>query len=343
MREFGERMTRQRPLRQHNAQKHPENRGASRENVVTLCQGDPVAGEELRATLRGNEAQLGLVRARDVARLITGLESAMAAAAYAALGKPRRAVAGRHRAAIESSSRLAFRAVASGSVVAVLALPSASDPVDGVLDVGVDDLAGAAFDRLVASFGLPDDQVDQGIARTLAELGEALGIGERHDELLLESSRTSPTARLDQSARARMRRLADAVPAQQADVLVGSLREADFDRRTARLRTSSGESVVVAFPPELSDAVQQALRSQAQLEGLVTYDPSTALARRVELRQISSPNALPFDTDEFWTSASIQELADAQGVASAALDRAAFSASADELRDLAGALADLDA
>lgn len=311
--------------------------------VVRLCQGGEVAGEEVRITLRGDEAQLGFVRARDVARLITGLESAMAAAAYAALGKPRRAVTGRHRAAIETSSRLAFRAVASGSVVAVLALPSVDDEAEGVLDVGVDDLAGAAFDRLVASFGLPDDQVDQGIARTLAELGEGLGIGERHEELLLESSRSPQTARLDQSARMRMRRLADAVPAQQADVLVGSLREADFDRRTARLRASSGESVVVAFPPELSDAVQQALRSQAQFEGLVTYDPSTALARRVELRQISSPEALPFDTEEFWTSVSIQELADVQGVAPASLDRAAFSASADELRDLAGALADLDA
>lgn len=343
MRQLREQMTRQRPLRQHNAQERPENGGERTQIVVRLCQGGGVAGEELRATLRGDEAQLGVVRARDVARLITGLESAMAAAAYAALGKPRRAVTGRHRAAIETSSRLAFRAVASGSVVAVLALPSANDDVEGVLDVGVDDLAGAAFDRLVASFGLPDDQVDQGIARTLAELGEALGIGERHDELLLESSRSSQPGRLNQASRLRMRRLADAAPTQQADVLVGSLREADFDRRTARLRASSGESVVVAFPPELSDAVQQALRSQAQFEGLVTYDPSTALARRVELRQISSPEALPFDTDEFWTSTSIQELADAQGVAPASLDRAAFSASADELLDLAGALADLDA
>lgn len=63
----------------------------------------------------------------------------------------------------------------------------------------------------------------------------------------------------------------------------------------------------------------------------------------MEVRQISSPEALPFDTDEFWTSASIQELADAQGVAPAFLDGAAFSASAEELLDLAGALADLDA
>ncbi len=302
-----------------------------------------MAGEELRATLRGEEAELGLVRARDVARVITGLESAMAAAAYAALGKPRRSVTGRHRAAIETSSRLTFHAVSPGSVVAVLALPNVADVPDDVLDVGVDDLAGAAFDRLVASFGLPDDQVDQGIARTLAELGEAIGIGERHEELLLESSRSPQRVRLDQTATVRMRRLADAVPVQQTDVLVGSLREADFDRRTARLRASSGESISVAFPPELADDVQQALRSQAHFEGLVTYDATTATARRVQLRRISTPQALPFDAEEFWTSASVQELADAHGIVPAALARAAFAASANELQDLAGALADLDA
>lgn len=317
--------------------------GSLRLLVTLLCQGDDVAGEELRATLRGHEAELGLVRARDVARVITGLESAMAAAAYVALGKPRRSVTGRHRAAIETSSRLTFRAVAPGSVVAVLGLPNTADTAEDVLDVGVDDLAGAAFDRLVASFAMPDDQVDQSIARTLAELGEALGIGERHDELILESTRSPQRARLDEAARVRMRRLADAVPTQQADVLVGSLREADFDRRTARLRATSGESIVVAFPPELADDVQQALRSQAQFEGLVTYDASTATARRVELRRISTPDALPFDAEEFWSAASVQELAEAQGVGPATLDRAAFAASVQELRDLAGALADLDA
>ena len=64
-----------------------------------------MAGEEFRAKLQGNDATLGVVRARDVARLILGLESAVAAAAYATLGKPRKGSTGRHRAAIEAASR----------------------------------------------------------------------------------------------------------------------------------------------------------------------------------------------------------------------------------------------
>jgi len=100
-------------------------------------------------------------------------------------------------------------------------LPTLVDSAEAALDIGVDDLAGAAFHRLIATFGLPDDEVDQGIARALAELCDNLGIGERHEELLIESSRRTRPARLDRSARARMRRLADAMPPQQPDVLAG--------------------------------------------------------------------------------------------------------------------------
>lgn len=127
--------------------------------VTAVCDRSPVAGEALRATLRGETAQLAHVRARDVAHVIVGLEAALAAAAYATLGRPRRGSTGRHRAAVEAASRLSFSDVRKGSVVAVLALPVLAQDPDNTLDVGVDDLAGAAFDRLVANFHQPDDQV----------------------------------------------------------------------------------------------------------------------------------------------------------------------------------------
>lgn len=266
----------------------------------------------------------------------------MASAAYAALGKPRRSGAGRHRAAIEAASRLRLRDVESGSVITVLALPTLADEAEDTLAMGMDDLAGAAFDRLVAAFHEPDDRVDTGIARAVAELAESLGIGERHEELLLLSARAPSALRVDQSTRARMRRLADAPPTMQPDVLVGSLREADFDRRTARLRTSSGETVVVAFPPNLDDEVQDALRSQALFEGIVTFDAITATARRVELRRISSAEALPFDSEEFWAPASVDRLAEAQGIEPASFERPLLVLTEGERTDIVEALADLD-
>jgi hypothetical protein len=77
-----------------------------------------MAGEEFRATLRGTDATAGMVRASDVARLITGVESAVAAAAYAFLGKPRKGSTRRHRSAIEAASRLLLQEAEPGSGVA---------------------------------------------------------------------------------------------------------------------------------------------------------------------------------------------------------------------------------
>ncbi len=302
-----------------------------------------MAGEEFRATLRGSGATLGVVRARDIARLIAGLESAVAAAAYATLGKPRRGPTGRHRAAIEAASRLRFQNVEPGSVVAVLRLPNLAEATPDTFEVGVDDLAGAAFDRIVASFDLPDDQVDPGIARALADLGQELGIGERHDELLLTSARTTGQGRLNGAAKERMRRLADAPLGHQPDVLVGTLRAADFDRRTARLHTSTGETVYVDFPADLEDQIQEALRGKATFEGIVTFDPTTTTVKRVELRRISNPDPLPFDTSAFWETTSVEALAEAQGVQPASFEAPFAEWSDQELADIASALADLDA
>ena len=302
-----------------------------------------MAGEELRATLRGRDAALGVVRASDVARLITGLESAVAAAAYAALGRPRRGSTGRHRAAIEAASRLRFQNIESGSVVAVLRLPQLAEVTDATFEVEVDDLAGAAFDHLVAAFAQPDDHVDTGIARALADLGQELGIGERHDELVLTSVRTSGEGRLDVSAKERMRRLADAPLGHQSDVLVGTLHAADFDRHTARLHTATGETVTVDFPAELADEIQEALREQAAFEGIITFDPNTATVKRVGLRRISAPEPLPFDSSAFWEKTSVAELAHAQGVQPATFEAPFAEWSEEELADIASALADLDA
>lgn len=302
-----------------------------------------MAGEEFRAILRGSDATLGVVRASDVARLITGLESAVAAAAYAALREPRRGSTGRHRAAIEAASRLRFQRVEPGSVVAVLRLPRFAEVTDDTLDVEVDDLAGAAFDRLVASFAQPDDQVDAGIAKALADLAHELGIGERHDELLLTSVRTPVVGRLDASAKERMRRLADAPLGHQPDVIVGTLYEADFDRRTAHLHAATGETVTVEFPAELDDQVQDALRAPAAFEGIVSFDRATSIARRVELRRISTPEPLPFDTSAFWMTTSVDDLAHEQGIEPATFEAPLARWSEQEVADIASALADLDA
>ncbi len=105
--------------------------------------------------------------------------------------------------------------MAPGSVVTTLALPNLTEQGEDALSLGVDDLAGAAFDKLAAALSAPDVDVDRALARALAELAEGLGSGERHHELVLQSRRLQRPVTLNATARTRMRRLADSRPQQQ--------------------------------------------------------------------------------------------------------------------------------
>ena len=80
------------------------------------------------------------------------------------------------------------------------------------------------------------------------------------------------------------------------DLRAGEMLDASFDRRTARLHTVTGEAVIVDFPAELADEIQDALREPAAFEGVITFDPATTTVKRVELRRISIPETLPFDS-----------------------------------------------
>ncbi len=67
------------------------------------------------------------------------------------------------------------------------------------------------------------------------------------------------------------------------------------------------------------------------------------MARRVEVRRISSPQFLPFDAEEFWSQPSVDALAEAQHVVAALLDAPLMALTPEERADVASALADLDA
>lgn len=78
--------------------------------------------------------------------------------------------------------------------------------------------------------------------------------------------------------------------------------EADFERRTARLRTSSNRVVRVEFDDDHADEIQRALRQNAEFEGIVTFDPTTNQAVAVEMRSIRRTLQLGMDLDsgDYW-------------------------------------------
>lgn len=273
----------------------------------------------IRAKLAGPEAQLGDVAAADVAKLIIGLERALAHAAYVALGTSRGSQSGRHRAAIERSTRLRFVGVEPGSVIELLALPDLAASTDDELPLAVTDLGGAAFDELLRAISSTADDVDVELASAIAQLGDELAIGERNEyvsfaELDSVSELLQAGAVLDRTVRVRMHAIADRPQRSHDDTLVGTLVEADFERGTARLQPTIGIAVVVTFPDEMADDIHDALRQPAQLQGEVRFDPRTAIAREIRLRRVTRADQLVLGGQTFFVQPTVSKLASEQGV-----------------------------
>lgn len=275
---------------------------------------------EIRARLEGPDAEPGRVAAADVARIILGLERAIARAAYLVLGRPRRSTTGRHSQAVESAARLRFIGSEPGSFVGLLGLPDTADPSDEELPISVADLSSLAFGRLLDIITSEGEEADGQLAAAVAQMASELGIGDRNTSITLTDSTSlicgqPRRAKIDAVVRARMQRISERRADVRDETLVGVLFEADFEGNTAKLRLASGGVVTVSFETDLADEIQEALRSQTGIEGLVHYDGRTTQARTVELRAVVRNIQLELNADSFWQPLSFETLKSEQNTA----------------------------
>jgi hypothetical protein len=272
----------------------------------------------VRAVLEGDEAAPGRVPASDVARLVLGVQSALRRAAYVVLGRTRTAAAGRYEAVVEEATKLRFVRVEPGSFAGVLALPEVpGDPATLDVDVALQDLGYRAFQRLLDDVQKPSDAMDQRLASAIAQLADDVNIGGRTRRVRLESlahgQQVERSAVIDDSTRRRMREIA-ARHELRPDMLYGRLVEADFERRTARLRQPTGDAVTVTFEEDLDNEIQAALREPNTFAGDVTYDRKTDRAVRVQLRAVVAPGEqLELSGIKFHRHRTIAEMAKEQG------------------------------
>lgn len=269
----------------------------------------------LRVRLSGGDARLGAVPASDVAKLLLGVEAAVARATGDVLGRPVKAT-GRWTSTVATSVRFRLVAVEAGSVVTVLELPEiATDP--DALDF---DASTAGEMGLVAALRTATgDATHPGVAAAFVKLAEQVGLGSRYEAVTFDTDvPNAPAAvRLDAAAKARLERVAVEVsPEVRADTLVGVLVEADFEDFTAELRTPDDRRVAVDFDEELADEIYEALRGAAELVGQIEYDPKTAQAVKVELRAITRAEqlAMHLEPGEFWEDVTIDDLRAQHGV-----------------------------
>jgi hypothetical protein len=255
-------------------------------------QGDGLGARRatLRVRLEGPDAELGRIPAADVAQLLLSVEKVLARAASVAVGRPSRKP-GRRERVISDAAHTVLRDIETGSVVPVLELPSVDDDQDRQqgLEVDVAHLGELAVAQI---FDILSGEIDGHpyVVEALSDLAARLRVGERYDSIGFEVSgsavpRPRVTLDLRESRRLRERVRVDRAAARQG-MLVGTLVEADFESYTARLRSPEGQPVAVSFDPAMADAIHEALREPATVDGWITYDPANQEARSISLRRV---------------------------------------------------------
>jgi len=258
----------------------------------------------LRVALTGGEAAFGQVRAADVGRMLVGVEQVLArAAAHVVAGQPGRG-RGRRGRLIEEATRLRLVAIEPGSVVGVLQIPGAqSDVVDGLDLADVASLGETAL-RYAVGTAVEGRWRYADVAAAFVSLADGVGVGTRCDAISITTTageQLEPVV-IDADRRERLRLIAEPAPLPRTDAVSGTLVEADFERRSARLRTPFGQAIAVHFDADLDDAVYETLRHQSELRGEVTYDPETLEVRSIRVRRLGRAEQLELVTDagRFW-------------------------------------------
>ena len=261
--------------------------------------------------LVGKAATFGEVPAVDVGKLLVGVQSAVARAAGAAIGRNVK-TRGRWERVIEDATRLRLVRLARGSIVAELDI-SGVTPSNPEFDLRVDTLGDVGW-RATNSAITDPTAADLGVVVRLSQLADELGIGDRYDAVQFgslgapapERVKIDGAKREQLAAVVRSRRDQPSPPA----VIAGLLFEADFERRTARVRTVTGEPVEVVFDEELADEIYEALRQRSQFEGEVTFDPVTNSIKSVKLRRVTRTEQLLLgdEATAFWHDRTAEEL-----------------------------------
>lgn len=273
-------------------------------------------GTRLVLRLDGENARLGEVYASDLVRLLDGMDRVVGRTASQLAGRAP-GTTGPLPQSIARATRLRLSSVSEGSLVVEVEVPDA--PADEA-QMDLDDVrlgesaVHTALDVLAGS--------EAGFPETVAawsRLAEDLTIGERYDALNCALPSDSPReVVLDAPARSRL-----AVAARQrstddrAGELTGVLYEANFEKCTARLRTAVGDAVHVRFDDEQANEIKGALRENSRLEGQIKYTDDAADVVSMDSIEVVEPQRLALGPviGDFWTTRSLAELAEEQGVA----------------------------
>ncbi|MCY3924346.1 MAG: hypothetical protein OXG52_02355 [bacterium] len=265
--------------------------------------------------LCGENAQWGNVYVSDIVRLLDGVDRVVGRTASQLAGRAP-STAGPLPQSIAKATKLRLSSISEGSLVVEVAVPDA--PTDEPQLELADARLGESAVRTALEVLAGSENRFPETAAAWSRLAEELSIGERYDALACALPSEPPReAMLDAPARTRL-----AAAAQQRSTgdrsgdLTGVLYEANFERCTGHLRTASGDAVRVRFDDEQAAEIKEALRENSRLGGQISYTDETAALVSVESIEVIQRQRLALgpEISDFWTTRSLAELAEEQGV-----------------------------
>ena len=270
---------------------------------------------ELRVTLLGDDASLGVIPAADVVRLLSGIEKAIGRAAEVRQGRTGR-WAGRRDAERETATRLMLRALEPGSLTAVLDIPG-GDAAGETLELADPSLGELAAADILRTLNEGDEHPR--VAEALAEMADNLDIGRRRQKLEMELTGGDGHARfsIDATVAERLRRRAEQPTVEEKSTIAGTMFAVNFESRTAQIRINPINAIrTVKFEDYLTEQVQEALLNLTEFTGIVTKDAGSETIRSLRLTDITPPQQLSLGIGniDLWKSPTIEQLAAAQGV-----------------------------
>lgn len=204
-------------------------------------------------------------------------------------------------------------------MVPVLELPEVHATHGETLDIDVATLGEAAVGVLLDAVQ-GDAEPHPVVAKALLALADGMHVGDRYETVAFDARiRNQPRrqACVDGAVRAHLREYVDLGmgATSRPDAIAGTLVEADFEKRTARLHTPTQPSVQVDFPEDLDDDIYAALRHATTLHGEVAFDPATNTAKAVAVTAIEPGTQLLLSSgaEEYWAERSFEDLARQQG------------------------------
>lgn len=274
---------------------------------------------QLKVKVEGPGVRPKSISVPDLVRLCDAIQSAVHRQAEALTGSPTLRPGPISTTAHEECT-LELIGLGKGSTTLSFRLAKPQQALPGMRTVGTEVVAKVASTiRVLGSHKkAANGEIDPGVLDSLRRLGELLEKKSISDiKLSVPRHNGAPrvSAVLNKSVYNRIIQTIKS-PIEQQMSVEGTLEMADFKElgKVCRIHPPVGQAIQCVFDPTKEEEVYQALRKPVRLSGTARINPNTGKPEELRIETIEILEQLMVGAKDFFSSRSIEQLAQAQGV-----------------------------